>query len=458
VSSAPERQPFISVRDLRFRYPGTDHDVLSIPYLDVEKAGLVAVTGPSGAGKSTLVELMAGTLREPYEGSLRVLGQEWKELRRDRPRQIHLRRIGLIPQDLGLLPARTPRQMLQRALLDAKAPRKECEQRIAGALASVGLEAYADRRIAELSGGQKQRVAIARALARRVDILVADEPTANLNSELADEIMGMLLQIGDAIPVVLVTHDDRIAALCNRRIALPAPIPAAPPAVVPILPRRHRRLGVIGSAGVAGAMALSLVVFGAIRPQGRVAPQVTARGAIGSAVSTAGVAGRAGSAGGAGGAGSRLQDQTPAQAAQQSSAAQPVAAAPQPAAAAQPVAAAPALPQVAPAAQKASTAWRATPKVATTVGPAASTNQLGRQAPLIMIPPTSRTSQPAPVHESEPTFGGLGSYLQMWQEISQLSATPFYYGQPRMTVPVPAPGTGPSGSQNGHPDPRLRGH
>src|SRR5439155_12339271 len=127
-------------------------------------SGLVASSGPRGAGKGTLVELMGGTLREPYKGCLRVLGDEWKELRRDRPRQIHLRRIGLIPQDLGLLPGRTPRQMLQRALLDAKAPRKECEQRIAGALASVGLEAYADRRIAELSGGQKQRVAIARPL------------------------------------------------------------------------------------------------------------------------------------------------------------------------------------------------------------------------------------------------------------------------------------------------------
>jgi len=445
VRSTPEREPFISVRNMRFRYPGTDHDVLSIPVLDIEEAGLVAITGPSGAGKSTLVELMAGTLREPYEGSLRVLGQEWRELRRDRPRQIHLRRIGLIPQDLGLLPGRTPRQMLQRALLDARTPRKECDQRIAAALASVGLEPQADRRIAELSGGQKQRVAIARALARRVDILIADEPTANLNSELADEIMAMLLQIGDAIPVLLVTHDDRIAAVCNRRIALPAPIPAAAPALVPVLPPRHRRLGIMGSAGVAGAMALGLVAFGAIRPHGLVAPQVTA-------------------VGGAGRAGSQPQDQTPAQAARaagaagESSAAQPVIAAQQPAAAAQ------AVPEAATPAQRApdaSAAWKATPKVASAVPPA-SANQFAQQAPLIMIPPPSQSSRAAaaPVNAaSQQTFGGLNGYLQMWQAISQLSASPFYFGyfgQPRVTAPVPAPKTNPTGSQTGYPDPRLR--
>ncbi|HMC07895.1 MAG TPA: ATP-binding cassette domain-containing protein [Actinomycetota bacterium] len=438
MRSTPEREPFISVRNMRFRYPGTDHDVLSIPVLDIEEAGLVAITGPSGAGKSTLVELMAGTLREPYEGSLRVLGQEWRELRRDRPRQIHLRRIGLIPQDLGLLPGRTPRQMLQRALLDARTPRKECDQRIAAALASVGLEPQADRRIAELSGGQKQRVAIARALARRVDILIADEPTANLNSELADEIMAMLLQIGDAIPVLLVTHDDRIAAVCNRRIALPAPIPAAAPALVPVLPPRHRRLGIMGSAGVAGAMALGLVAFGAIRPHGLVAPQVTA-------------------VGGAGRAGSQPQDQTPAQAARAAGAAGE-------SSAAQPAAAAQAVPEAATPAQRApdaSAAWKATPKVASAVPPA-SANQFAQQAPLIMIPPPSQSSRAAaaPVNAaSQQTFGGLNGYLQMWQAISQLSASPFYFGyfgQPRVTAPVPAPKTNPTGSQTGYPDPRLR--
>ena len=96
--------PIVAIRDLRFRYPGMSHDALWMPALDIGRPGLVAVTGPSGAGKSTLIELMAGTLSERYSGSVRVLGKEWAELRRDRSRQFHLRRIGLIPQDLGLLP------------------------------------------------------------------------------------------------------------------------------------------------------------------------------------------------------------------------------------------------------------------------------------------------------------------------------------------------------------------
>jgi len=158
-------------------------------------------------------------------------------------------------------------------------------------------------------------------------------------------------------------------------------------------------------------------------------------------------------AGGAERAGSQPQDQTPAQAAQESSAAQPAAAAQQPAAA-QVVPQAPAPAQRAP---DASAAWKTTQKVSTAVHPAASANQFAQQAPLIMIPSPSQSSQAAPAHESEQTFGGLNSYLRMWQAISQLSATPFYFGQPRMTVPAPAPASPPLGSQNG-PDPRLRGH
>src|SRR5215471_18497140 len=91
-------EPLVRIRDLRYRYAGSAEDVLRIPFLDIQGAGLIALTGASGAGKSTLVELIAGTLREPYGGSVQVLGQEWRELQRDADRQRHLRRIGLIPQ------------------------------------------------------------------------------------------------------------------------------------------------------------------------------------------------------------------------------------------------------------------------------------------------------------------------------------------------------------------------
>ena len=112
-------EPSVHIRDLRFRYPGSPRDTLQIPALDVSGRGLVALTGPSGAGKSTLIELLAGTLREPYMGSVRVLGIELRDLTRDADRQRHIRRVGLIPQDYGLLPGRTIEEVLLQDLSDA---------------------------------------------------------------------------------------------------------------------------------------------------------------------------------------------------------------------------------------------------------------------------------------------------------------------------------------------------
>ena len=230
---------FIRVRDLRFRYPGASHDALALSSLEIDRPGLVAITGPSGAGKSTLIELLAGTINERYSGSIEVLGQEWSELRTDRARQLHLRRIALIPQDLGLLPNQTPRQMLVQALLDAGVARSACDARVAQALAQMEITAHAERRIAELSGGQQQRVAIARALARNVDLILADEPTASLNAALVEEAVAVLRRIGLTVPIVMVTHDPAIAARCDRQIRLTAPpaVEAAPVLILPVATR-----------------------------------------------------------------------------------------------------------------------------------------------------------------------------------------------------------------------------
>jgi len=251
VSASPVSEPFIRVRDLRFRYAGATHDALSMPSFEVDRPGLVAITGPSGAGKSTLMELLAGTLNQHYSGSVQVLGAEWSELRGDRARQFHLRRIGLIPQDLGLLPSQTPRQMLHQALIDAGVPRAQCEDRIVRALTQVEMVPFADRRIAELSGGQKQRVAIARALVRNVELILADEPTANLHVELADETLSVLRRIAATVPVVMVTHDPRMAAQCDRQLRVAAPSGSAPVTASalasPVAPV------VVAAAGVASA-------------------------------------------------------------------------------------------------------------------------------------------------------------------------------------------------------------
>ena len=262
--------PIIRIRDLRFRYPGMNHDALWMPALVISRPGLVAITGPSGAGKSTLIELLAGTLREGYTGSLQVLGKEWAELRSDRSRQFHLRRIGLIPQDLGLLPNQTPRQMLSQALLDAGVPKKECDDRVLKALSQMDLDAYADRRIADMSGGQKQRVAIARALVRNVELILADEPTANLNTQLGDETVAVLKRIGQTIPVMVVTHDPRIAILCDDQIKL-APPPLAEPAAVGVTSARRsrRKLALVSTAATCGVAAMvGLYLGGAVSPAG----------------------------------------------------------------------------------------------------------------------------------------------------------------------------------------------
>jgi putative ABC transport system ATP-binding protein len=247
-----------------------DHDALWMPALVINRPGLVAVTGPSGAGKSTLIELLAGTLNERYTGSLQVLGKEWAELRSDRSRQFHLRRIGLIPQDLGLLPNQTPRQMLSQALLDAGVPKSECDDRVVGGLSQMDLDAYADRRIADMSGGQKQRVAIARALVRNVELILADEPTANLNTQLGDETVAVLKRIGQTIPVMVVTHDPRIALLCDDQIKLaPPPLDAPVPVGVASARRSRRKLAVVSTAATCGVAAIvGLYLGGAVSPAG----------------------------------------------------------------------------------------------------------------------------------------------------------------------------------------------
>jgi len=212
----------VEVRGLRFAYP-EGPTVLTVDEFDVSAPGLVAVVGPSGAGKSTLGALIGGQEQAPYEGSIKVLGQEWSDLaqsRSDDERQLHRRRIGYIPQDYGLLPHYTPWEMLLLDMGDADVPEEEWATRAEEALRAMGLEQMRDRPIAELSGGQQQRVAIARMLARDVRLVVADEPTANLDQDTTRDVVAALRKAAEGVPVIVITHDRWVADQCRWRLDL----------------------------------------------------------------------------------------------------------------------------------------------------------------------------------------------------------------------------------------------
>ena len=216
--------PVVDVVGLRFRYP-EGPVLLAVDEFQVSEPGLVAVMGESGAGKSTFGALIGGQEQSPYEGSIRVFGQEWSAIvedGRDADRQLHRRRIGYIPQGYGLLPNYTPWDMLLLDMGDAEIPQAERAGRAEQALQAMGLGGMEDRLISELSGGQQQRVAIARMLAREVGLVVADEPTANLDVATTRDVLDALRQAGRRIPVIVITHDQWVADQCQWRLDLPS--------------------------------------------------------------------------------------------------------------------------------------------------------------------------------------------------------------------------------------------
>jgi ABC-type lipoprotein export system ATPase subunit len=216
--------PVVDVVGLRFRYPGGPV-LLAVDQFHVAEPGLVAVMGESGAGKSTFGALIGGQEQSPYEGSLKVFGQEWSAIvedGRDADRQLHRRRIGYIPQGYGLLPNYTPWDMLLLDMGDADIDQAERPGRAERALQAMGLADMEDRLISELSGGQQQRVAIARMLAREVGLVVADEPTANLDVATTRDVLDALRQAARQIPVIVITHDQWVADQCHWRLDLPS--------------------------------------------------------------------------------------------------------------------------------------------------------------------------------------------------------------------------------------------
>jgi putative ABC transport system ATP-binding protein len=212
----------IQALNLRRAYPMGDEAVLALRGVDllIRRNEYVAIMGPSGSGKSTLMNLL-GCLDTPTDGEYWLNGQEVSRMSDEALARVRNREIGFVFQTFNLLPRATALHNVELPLIYAGVPSPERTRRAREALERVGLAQRASHRPSELSGGQRQRVAIARALVNRPSLLLADEPTGNLDSTTSEEIMkvfGDLRAQGQTI--VVVTHEPSIAGCAERLVVL----------------------------------------------------------------------------------------------------------------------------------------------------------------------------------------------------------------------------------------------
>ncbi|HLU14002.1 MAG TPA: ABC transporter ATP-binding protein [Arenimonas sp.] len=210
----------ISLRGITKRYQMGEEEVLALNGvdLDIGRNEYVALVGASGSGKSTLMNLI-GCLDTPSSGSYLLNGRDTSTLRDTELAQVRNREIGFVFQSFHLLPRMSVLDNVAQPLVYRGVPRAERRRLAAEALDRVGLGNRLNHRPNQLSGGQRQRVAVARALVGRPSLLLADEPTGNLDSRTSAEIMALFDELHrDGQTVLLVTHEPDIAAHCERII------------------------------------------------------------------------------------------------------------------------------------------------------------------------------------------------------------------------------------------------
>ncbi|MGH7133275.1 MAG: ABC transporter ATP-binding protein [Phycisphaerales bacterium] len=215
----------IQLDDIRrtFHVGEIDVPVLKGVSLGIERGDLVALTGASGSGKTTLMNIL-GCLDRPTSGEYWLDDEATARLSSDKRAMIRNRRIGFVFQSFNLLPRTTALEqvMMPLAYTASRLSDREARERATGLLVKVGLEKRLDHMPSQLSGGQQQRIAIARALINHPPVLLADEPTGNLDSRTTTEILAMLQELNrvDGITIILVTHDPVVAGHARRNIRL----------------------------------------------------------------------------------------------------------------------------------------------------------------------------------------------------------------------------------------------
>jgi putative ABC transport system ATP-binding protein len=218
---SPTEPPLLSLRGVTRIYGEADAAVRALDGidLDVRRGEFVAITGPSGSGKSTTMSIL-GCLELPSGGEYRIEGIPVQDLAPDVLAALRNGRFGFIFQTFNLLPRTSAADNVQLPLIYARVPARERLRRAVAALASVGLAGREDARPNQLSGGQQQRVAVARAVINDPEILLADEPTGNLDSKTGTEIMQLIARLNRerGITVLIVTHDPKIAAYAGREV------------------------------------------------------------------------------------------------------------------------------------------------------------------------------------------------------------------------------------------------
>lgn len=235
----PTREPVIALRGVgkTYRTGSLEFEALRDVDLDIHEGEYVAVMGPSGSGKSTLMHIL-GCLDTCTVGTYRLAGEDVAAMDEEDLAEVRNRRIGFVFQQFNLLPSLPAWRNVELPLVYGRVPAAERRDRAVAALERVGLGDKLDNRPGELSGGQQQRVAVARALVGEPALLLADEPTGNLDSTATADVLGLLDELhAQGRTVVLITHEADVAAHARRRVRVldgristdpvPAPVPTA---------------------------------------------------------------------------------------------------------------------------------------------------------------------------------------------------------------------------------------